>query len=78
MYNEMVMKTISEFLYFLLNKTSRREKALTHDEIKVGVRKTVGDYESTIRYLDKYDKGKVPQPKSVARHSTLRNYLQSL
>ena len=46
--------------------------------VREHVKETLAQYKETINYLEKYDKGEVPTPESVAKHRNLRSYLQSL
>ena len=42
------------------------------------VRAALKEHKDTINFLDKYDKGEVSTPATVAKHRDLQSYLQSL
>jgi hypothetical protein len=49
-----------------------------NDDVGSHVVETLKEYKDTINYLEKYDKGEVSAPPSVAKHKDLQRYIQSL
>ena len=45
--------------------------------LKKYILQTIKDHGTTLKFLSDYDKGKVPEPKSVANCKTLKEYLET-
>ena len=64
-------------IQFLLNIISRN-RHVDKQVVEESTEKTLKDYKTTIKFLERYDKGQVSEPKILGRHSALRNYIQEL
>ncbi len=62
-----------KLINFFSGSQNPGEKKITNK-----VRETLRDYQSTLKYLERYDKGEVSKPKVLAEHRDLRSYIQSL
>lgn len=67
------MKLIYKIINFVFKAKTPNKK-----QINEGVKETLRDFQPTLKYLEKYDKGQISDPQVLADHRSLRSYIQSL
>ncbi len=67
-------------LFLKLNRQLgfKAEKRSVEDKVRDGLVDTLERYQYTLKALEKYDRGELPEAESMVRHTSLRDYLQRL
>lgn len=69
-----IVNIINKIFVNNLPKSTGASKKQLFDDVET----SLSQYRSTISYLEKYDDGKISNPKVLAKHRNLRSYIQSI